>query len=148
MVTYFDLHGYHKHCRWPIFNLDIFTMFKNMGYSIYVAERTGYESLENIEAGKHPFDNYGISLLLILVKDGIIVSIYSRWNQFDICEKFLNIHQLASLLENNFFQLIEKENSMFKPHKDLTGLSGIIKIFKQFGDFEPVLLYEFKGKKD
>lgn len=145
--TYFDLYIYKKYCEWPILNIEIFNMFHEMGYLLYVVEREDFMMIEKINMKGNTFDSYGLSLLFILMKDGKFESVYSRWNTDDICERYLSILQLRILLEEKFITLIDKDGFRIKPHSVVTGLKGDMKLFKSFGEHEPVILYEFKDKR-
>ena len=144
--TYFDLYIYKKYCEWPILNIEIFNMFHEMGYLLYVAEREDFMGIEKINVKSETYDNYGLSLLFIMMKNGKFESVYSRWNTDDICERYLSLLQLRILLEDRFVSLIDREKYRYKVNQSITGIRGEVKLFKNFGEHEPVLLYDYKGK--
>ena len=147
ILTFFDLCSYKEACNWPIFNIDIFYMFRDMGYKFYLLEKEGFHNLKSDTSEDYPYDNYSLSLLLIMMKDGVIESIYSRRNQDDILEKYLNPLQLSNLLEDEFYNFIIRYGICFKPHVEVTGMKGRIFIPKRFGEYDPIIIFEFRGRK-
>ena len=97
---------------------------------------------------RKPSISYGEweTLVASIIKIDEISEIISE-NKDDICERYLSILQLRILLEEKFITLIDKDGFKIKPHAVVTGLKGDGKLFKSFGEHEPVILYEFKDKR-
>ena len=131
--TYFDLYIYKSYCEWPILNIEIFNMFHELGYLLYVAEREDFMEIEKLNRNSETYDNYGLSLLFIMIKNGKFESVYSRLNTDDICERYLSLLQLRILLEDRFINLIDKEMYSYKVNQSLIDIKGEVKLFKNFG---------------
>lgn len=77
-----DLEPYNPYTEWCILvDPEIMRMYLEGGKSLYVAVRQDMTSVSRKRGDAYPYDNYGLSLLAIIVKaDGEISSVTTRWN--------------------------------------------------------------------
>ena len=146
IVSYYEIYHYHNYCEWPVLNIDLFKFYKNHEFKLYIAERYDFTKVPNFQGYGYPYDNYGISLLLIIIYMGKIISVSSRWNKTDILDKYLSVLQLRNVLGCNFINLINNHEYKILLGYDMTGIKGEITVLRNFGDHEPVLIYKHKNR--
>lgn len=146
IISYYDIYNYHNYCKWPLLNIDLFKFYKDHDFKIYIAERYDFTKVPNYKGYGYPYDNYGISLLLIIIYMGKIISVSSRWNKTDILDKYLSVIQLRNVLGINFINLINNSDYNILLSSEITGIKGEITVLRNFGDHEPILIYKNKKR--
>ena len=146
IVSYYDIYPYHNYCEWPVFNIDLFKFYKDHDFKIHIAERYDFTKVPHYKGYGYPYDNYGISLLLIIVYMGKIISVSSRWNKTDILDKYLSVIQLRNILGSNFINLINNADYKILLSPKITGIKGEITVLRNFGDHDPILIYKNKKR--
>lgn len=146
IISYYDMFNYHKFCEWPVLNIDLFKFYTDHDFKLYIAERYDFTKVPKYKGYGHPYDNYGMSLLLIIVYMGKIISVSSRWNKTDILDKYLSVIQLRNVLGSNFINLINDSEYKISLSSEITGIRGEITVLRNFGDHEPILIYKHKKR--
>ena len=83
-----------------------YEQYLNNGGKIYVCLKDGFEKIERVEGENCPLDEYGLSMLCIIIgKDGMPTNVTTRWNHENSGENhndLWNAPQLQKLLGVNF----------------------------------------------
>lgn len=98
---------YSKYAEWCVCqdqsSYDIYT--RNGSSKFYFCLRNGYTRLKPVEGENHPKDNYGLSMIAVLVReDGSLDSCTSRWNLKMGDGLIMNEQELSNLIGVNFYE--------------------------------------------
>lgn len=74
-----------KYCNWCIcdnmYGIQEYTQYLSNGGRMYICAKKGYETIEKIQGENCPLDEYGLSLICVIVGgDGLPDIITTRWN--------------------------------------------------------------------
>lgn len=98
---------YIKYAEWCVCrnqqSYDIYT--RNGTSKFYFCLRNGYTRLKPVKGENHPKDDYGLSMIAVLVReDGSLDSCTSRWNLNMGDGLIMNEQELSNLLGVNFYE--------------------------------------------
>ena len=98
------------YCDWCICESGIgdyeYEQYLSNGGKMYVCLKEGFENIERIEGENCPLDEYGLSMLCVIIgKDGMPTNVTTRWNHENSGENHSNLWnaaQLQKILNVNF----------------------------------------------
>ena len=107
--SYKEAEKYKRHVNWTILRSpEAFAMFRENGNRFYIALNQGWESVACIPGVDFPYDNYGVSMLLIEVsKDNKIQSVTPRWNNLSGSNAIICEADLKYILGNAFNEVFK-----------------------------------------
>lgn len=102
-LTDFDeVSQYENYANWCILDETVFYAYTSNGLKYFIAERSDFKEIPKSRGDNYPYDDYGMSLIVIGVEDNEIVSVTSRWIFDDTGDSYLKPAQLRKLLGNEF----------------------------------------------
>ena len=102
-LTDFDkVSQYENYADWCILDETVFKAYTANGLKYFIAERSDFKEVPKSRSDNYPYDDYGMSLIIIGVDDNEIVSVTSRWNFDDTGDFYLKPLQLKKLLCNEY----------------------------------------------
>ncbi|MCH5243781.1 MAG: hypothetical protein J1F29_02675 [Lentimicrobiaceae bacterium] len=102
-ITDFDeLSQYQGKAGWCILDEEVFNSYTSSGITYKVIERDDFDKVPKQKGKDFPLDDYGLSLIMVGVEAGEIVSVTSRWNFDNRGDSFLSEKQLKDLLGDEF----------------------------------------------
>ena len=135
---------YAKYAEWCVCqnqnSYDIYT--RNGTSKFYFCLRNGYTRAKPVEGENHPKDDYGLSMIAVLVReDGSLDSCTSRWNLTMGDGLIMNEQELSNLLGVNFYETFkpvdtEETDASFRAQAEqalsefLNGNSKAFTVFK------------------
>lgn len=105
LSDYGEMERYEGRSIWCILDRTIFNAYTADGQRFYIAERSDYENVPKSKGADFPYDDYGMSLIVIGTRDGKVVSVTSRWNFDYYSNEYLTVEQLKGLLGAEFGHL-------------------------------------------
>ena len=107
-LTDFDkISQYENYADWCILDETVFKAYTANGLKYFIAERSDFKEVPKLRGDDYPYDDYGMSLIIIGVEDNEIVSVTSRWNFDDTGDSYLKPQQLKKLLGRKYNFLFE-----------------------------------------
>ena len=98
---------YENYANWCILDETVFKAYTANGLKYFIAERSDFKEVPKLRGDDYPYDDYGMSLIIIGVEDNEIVSVTSRWNFDDTGDSYLKPQQLKKLLGRKYNFLFE-----------------------------------------
>ena len=143
-----DAIQYSKYCNWCITtHEDAYVQNSNDGiYQIYFCLRKGYKREKPIAGENAPLDNYGISMLSVIVDErGYLVKCTSRWNHSNGGSDYvMNENEISDLINKNFYEVFKPNNKWAKGLERAKRLLRKYDIYDVFDEVED-LGYGFYG---
>lgn len=98
---------YENYADWCILDETVFEAYTANGLKYFMAERSDFKEIPKARGDNYPYDDYGMSLIVIGIENNEIVSVTSRWNFDDTGDSYLKPQQLKKLLGRKYNFLFE-----------------------------------------
>ena len=102
---------YRPYAEWCILDKEVWQIWDR---DFYIAERSDYKSVPKAKGSAYPFDDYGMSLIAIGVKDGQIISVTSRWPSDRRGDNYMSESELRDIL-GDAWPFIEETHNTNQP---------------------------------
>lgn len=108
LADYNKVRQYENYANWCILDEMAFNAYTVDGVRYFIAERSDYKDVPKSRGDKYPHDDYGLSLIVIGIKNNEIISVTSRWNFDGTEDYYLNPTQLKELLGHEYRCLFDR----------------------------------------